>query len=191
MAKVEVDEDALKQLSSTAALLAKLNADPKSRKHLEASIKIHHPEVETEEDVRDRLAAPYAEQIKALEAKLAETTKLFTEDRDSRQARQAEIDTDAAFADLRAKGYTDEGIGEIKKIMVDRKCADPIVAASYFDYTHPPAAHESASWEPQTWELPTAGGGMTDDSMKLLLNNEDAWADREIGAALKDVRRAA
>lgn len=189
MAKIEVEESDVAAAGRALALVNKLNANPKARRKLEAAIKEEFPEVETEEDVVARAAAPHIESIKALEAKLTETNKRLEDDIAARRLAGEERDTNAAFDMLRQAGYQDDGIEKIKAIMVDRKIADPEAAAALFDRQNPPARQEAASWEPQHWDITPKG--MDEQSMKNLFTDEDRWADNQVGHVLTEMRRAA
>lgn len=189
MAKVEIEQSELEELARSRILINKLSASPDAKRHLERSIKTLMPEVETEEDVFNRAAAPHVETIKSLQEQLAATNKRLDDDAKARREDAEQRETTSAFNALRQAGYQEDGIEKIKAIMVDRKIADPEAAAALFDRLNPPPAQEAAGWEPDAWDLTPKG--MDEKSMKLLFDNEDRWADNEVSKVINEERRKA
>jgi len=182
----EVSDQELQTMRNGMALLQQMEADPKSRAHLARAIKGVRPDVETEEDVAERYAAPVREEIGAVAAQMKEFLDAQTK-RDQEAAERAEAaNFETAFARLKKDGYTDEGIERIKGIMVERKIADPEAAALVFDKQNPPAQHEQASWTPATWDLgSTANEGV---DLKAMFQDEERWADQEAAKTLNEIR---
>lgn len=175
------------EMERATSLLHKLNGNPSARKHLEASVKVVMPEVETEDDVAARIAQPYVERV----AKLEETvttlaTSLEAKDKAAVESRE-QADTEAAFGRLEGMGYQPAGIDAIKKLMVERKIADPEAAAALFDRMNPPVANEQPGWAPSSWSMESTAPATTD--VKAMFQDPEAWADGEVGRALADVRR--
>lgn len=169
------------------ALLNQLNGDARSQPLLEQAIKVHHPEVTTEEE---RLQAqvqphlkPVLEGIEAIKARFAKED----EDKAARDQAAVESEITTAFERLAQTGYTEDGLGKIKQLMVDRKIADPEAAAALFDRLNPATTVGADSYTPQTWDLAAAHGGALGDH-KLLFENPDAWTEKAIPQVLSEIR---
>lgn len=168
-------------------LLAKMNANPKARPQLERAVKEVFPDAVTEEE---KVTAQIEPHLKPVSDKMDLVLKRFEEE-DARRAeaaeRQIEADLDAGFDRLRARNYTDDGIEKIKQLMVDRKVADPEVAAAYFEKMNPPAQTEGAGWTPQTWAM-DAGTSDPGTDIAALFADEDRWADNQVSKVLNEIR---
>lgn len=183
----EISDQELATLRGGMQLLQTLNADPKSRKHLEAAIKIKQPDVETEDDVASRIAAPYVAQIDELKTTMQARFDAEDARRKERDEARQQDEFNAAFGKLRAAGYTDEGLEKIKGLMVDRKIADPEAAAAYFDKLNPPVQIGGSGFSPPQWDVTSTTGAPTVDT-KALFTNEERWADNEAAAVLTELR---
>ena len=188
---VEIDEGELATLRRAAGLLGKLNTNPKARQHLERAVKEEYPEVQTEEEQITRYATPYVEK---LESKFSDFQKTITErfDREDK-ARQEAADRrgeDELRSSLqrvkKAYSLTDEGIGKVVELMVERKIADPEAAAAYYERMNPAPAQVASAWEPQTWKVAddNAGGPTTKDWFM----DPEGTSDRVIGDTLREIR---
>lgn len=186
--KVEIDEAEVSALRRAAKVLQELNAKPESRKHLEKGLKVINPDLETEEDVAARLAAPHLAQIEAAN-KRAEALEKRLDDADkaAREAADAAKVT-KALSWLDDQNYTDEGKAEIKKIMEAELIPNVEAAAALFEKRNPkPVSVPGANYESDSWNL---RGDTKDDNLKELFTNEDAWGDKEAARTLNDIRRA-
>lgn len=167
------------------ALLQKLDGDPRTKPLLEDAVKIHFPEVTTERETLERQVTPL---LKPFQETLEKVNQRF-EAEDAAKAAAAEKATEAklasAFQTLAGQGYTEEGIGKIKQLMVDNGIADAFAAAALFDKQNPPAALES-SYQPQTWDL--GAGHAPAQSMEALFKDPDSWADKQVGIVLNEER---
>ena len=114
-------------------LLSDMNSNPTARPLIEKAVKAVHPDVVTEEE---KVTAQIEPHLKPVTDKRDLVLKRFEEEdarRTAAEERQVEQDLDAGFDRLRARNYTDDGIEKIKQLMVERKVADPEVAAAYFE----------------------------------------------------------
>lgn len=181
----EVADADLAVLQNAYALLKEMQADPKAKRDFERAIKAVRPQVETEADVADRIAAPYVEQIKALEDKI---TARFSEE-DTRRAARAEADQERsvsdAFTRLSEQGYTEDGLDKIKALMIDRRIPDPEAAAALFDKQNPKPPSDTPSWEPNYWSNDPNLAVNT----KELFEDSERWADKEVGKVLHEMRK--
>lgn len=185
MAKVEIDEAQLQGMQRAVALLEKLNNSPKARSHLEKAVKAEFPDVKTQDEQIEEIAAPHVakinEAVEALNKRMA--------DMDARERKIAEDEADnkliAAFGRLKGQGYTEEGLAKIAGLMTERRIADPEAAAALFDRMNPkPPPEVPGAWEPQNWNIDQ--NAVTDTA--ALFKDEERWADAEVGRVLQDVR---
>lgn len=183
----QIEDADYEAMSRAVALLQKLNASPKARTHLERAVKAEFPDVVTAEEQADLVARPYIDKIEALEKKL--TDKFDAQEARERKAAEEAADNEliGSFMRLKSNGYTDEGLEKIAGLMKERKIADPEAAAALFDRLNPkPPEAAPSSWEPARWDI--SSNAVTDT--KALFENEDRWADQEVGKVLHEVRTA-
>lgn len=143
---VEITEEDLAYLQKAEGLMKKLHDNKATRPLFDKAVKAH-PELGknyvSAEDVADPIVAPMKEQISKLEKRL--------------QAKEdAEMDShlNSTFKEVQQRyGYTDEGMGELKKMMVDKNIADPEVAAAYWEKKNPPKATESNGFASTAWKF--------------------------------------
>ena len=120
--------------------------------------------------------APEVQRLNKLEKTVTDFIGNFT-------TKEQDAEINAAFGRLREQGYTEEGIGKIKQLMVERKIADPEAGAALFDKINPAKPLEHSGFQPTSWNF----GGMGNDEpdTKMLFENEDLWAEKE---AMKIIR---
>lgn len=183
----EIDDDKLLLLQRSHDVLMKLNGDPNTRPLLERGIKHHFPDVVTEEEAAARMVAPQIEKFQTeVVAPLADELKALRESREQQRAQQTEAELNSAFSEIRrSRGFTDEGIEAVKKLMVDRSIADPHAAAALFAEQNQPAPQDAPGWTPSHWNIDQT---VTDFDLKGLFENEDAWGDRMAAKALNEIR---
>lgn len=122
-------------------------------------------------------AAPYEKKLGELSDKLEKALEKLDNDKVDGQL-------SAKFESLRSKrGYTDEGLEKIKKIMVDEAIANPEIAANHFDTLQP----KNEPTEP-TGYFPTSFIDESDKGTERWFQNEDAAADQEIMTILREAR---
>ena len=187
----EIPDDQLEALVKAATLLQNLSSNPQALSHLERSIKAINPNVETTEEAAARQARPLIEPIQSevaeLRAQLSERIKADDDRRAAAEMALQDKEINSAFQRLQDNdGYTPEGIENIKKLMVDRKIADPEAAAALFSRMHPPAKQEQSSWEPARWNLED---NAVANNVSGLFTDPDKWADNEVGQVLLEERR--
>lgn len=183
---VELSDEQYATLSRAAQFLQEAATAPSTRREFERMAKKIRPEIETTDDVAAEVAKPYIEQLTATNAKLDDFLKAQQEREENAATAAADRARDEAFARLRSEGYTEEGVGEIQKIMVARHIADPEAAAALYDRMNPaPAEPGTGSWEPQSWDYQQPIEGL---DVEGLFKNEDLWADRQIHKILQEER---
>lgn len=144
MPMVEVDSDMLQQLQMAYNLQKSLHDDDASRADYEAALKKKFGDkVKTSAEKAAPYLSPLEKKIEALEAKLKAKEDGEFDDNINQTFKRLKNDN----------GFTDEGIEEIKKIMVERKVADPEVAAAYFEKRNPPKVIESSGYGESGWNF--------------------------------------
>lgn len=185
---VAVDAATLDLLTRSHKVLNTLNGNPQARAHLEDSLKVVFPDVKTEREVAADLTAPVIAQLEEKLKPVIDTVNSIAADRDAAIKHHTEVQLASAFDEMRrTRGFTDEGIEQVKKLMVDRNIADPQAAAALFAEQNPPQTQEAPSWAPQHWSMEQTTGGDA-DSLKQLFADEDRWADNMVGQALNEHR---
>jgi hypothetical protein len=189
MAEVVIDEAELNTLVAAKKLLEQLNGHKDTRPMLQRAIKVHHPEVQTEEDVAEQYAAPIRSEVQQSLSKIEERIAAL----DAREARVKEQDTllemQSSFGRLKEQfGYNDDGIEKIKQLMVDRSIPDPEAAAALFERLNPAPVETRSSWSPDRYNFENDA---VDHDVKGLFENPDKWEDAMIGKVLLDERKHA
>ena len=148
----EIDDGELQELRNAQDLVRKLTTNPKSKRFFEKGVKEINPEFQTEEDI----AKPFVDPI---QARLDEIDKVV-------KTRFQKMDEDAIdskiserFSELRkVHGYTDEGIDNVKKIMVERKIPDVDAAVALFEKQNKPKAEPLPGLTPSSWGFGSNSG---------------------------------
>lgn len=171
-----INSDAPDEGQVARAVLNRLIANPKTRARALTLLKETHPDLPIPEV--DALA-PVNDRMAALEKQNGELLKRL-ENREQDEA------IERRFARLqRERGFTDEGIGAIKQLMVDKSLADPDAAADHYEADlarkNPPKSTEpGASWTGDSY-LDTA-----DEAVAAWFKDPDGMVDKEINAVLQE-----
>jgi hypothetical protein len=182
----DVDEATLATLQRSHDVLMKLNGDTRTRGLLEKGLKVHFPEVTTEEEAAARIVEPHLAAIREEMKPLAEGVQALLDQRKDDATARTTAQLEETFSHIRKnRGFTDEGIEQVKKLMVDRNIADPMAAAALFAEQNPPAPEAAAGFAPQHWNLDQ---NVTDFDVKGLFENEDRWADAMASKTLNEIR---
>jgi len=162
----EFTEEQARVLLGSQKLLDSLLKNPKTKRAAEKLVKELHPDVVTTDDI----AAPYVERIDEIDKRLSKFL-------DKMEGDKAEDQFAKQIALLKnTRGFTDEGIDQVKKLMVEKSIPDAIVAADHWERLNPPKSQAPSTFSPQNWGI----GAETDDpDLKLLFKDPDAWAERE------------
>lgn len=174
MALTEIDEQQLATLKAGYALLDSMMKNPKTKSDAEKLIKQVKPEMVTTADI----LAPVDEKVEGLRKDFQEFAKKQIE-------REQDNELKAGFDALRKRGYQDEGLEAIQKLMIERKIADIEAAAALFDRMNPPKPQAASGFAGTEWGF---GRQTEDPDLKLLFGDPDAWADKEIGKVLAEAR---
>lgn len=181
----EISDDQLAVFQRGMALLQEASTKPETRRDFERLVKKLRPDVETTDDIAANAAAPYVERIEAATSRIDDFIAAQAKQQADALEAQSDRLRDEAFGRLRQDGYTDDGLGAIKQLMVDRNIADPEAAAALFDRMNPKPIEGTSSWEPPAWDL---RGNAVERDVDGLFQNADAWADKEVYNVLKDIR---
>jgi hypothetical protein len=192
MAKIEIDEDDYKRLSTLGTIANQIYQHPKGRLMLEEAQKLVQPNAPTPAlDAVNAQQAPLEEVNKKLEA----LTDMMSKDKAERET-QAKVDQvgrmqEESFAKLRTNsGYTDAGIDAVKKIMSEKGILNPIDAAILWERYEPQATIATPTGSnsvPLIEKLQTN----TDETFKQLFESRGenpAALDKLIKGALDDFR---
>jgi len=163
----EISNEALQVLQASYQVLDKLMGNPKTKAATEKLIKEQFPHAVTSQDLADPIIQPLQEKLKEL-----------TDWKEKYESDKLDDQLKAAFKRMKdEQHFTDEGIERVKKLMVDRKIADPEAAAALWEKQNPPPAVKPTALTPSTWTIPGEGEG--EDKYKRLVENEDAFAREE------------
>jgi len=167
---VEINDEYARILNGSKALLDKLLQSPKTRRAAERLIKEHYPDTVISEDITEPYVKEMNEKVDGLTKEFKDFVKDFKGSKlDDKLAR--DIQTLKSERD-----WTDEGIEKLKKLMIDKEIPDIIVAADHYDRIHPPTKQGPSLMAPLDWGF---GRKTEDPDMKLLFEDEDAWAEQE------------
>lgn len=167
------------------ALHNQLLADPKTRKKALRLIKEKFPdasipEIDAAEPMETEISAIGKKVEEALTELRADNKKL----RDELATKEQDQQIVGKFSALKAaRGYTDEGLDNIKKLMVDKSIADPEAAADHFDALN----YKPAPIEPSSW-AGTSYLNVKDEGVKSWLDDPDGMTDRAINEVLTEAR---
>lgn len=172
----EISDEEWQVLQGSKKLMDQLLKHPKTKRDVERAVKTLHPDTVTSEDFEK----PIVDKIDGLEKKLDEYFKAEQEKRIDEQLSNG-------FSELRKSGLTDDGIEKVKKIMLEKHIADPIVAGAYFEKINPPPPPQApSSLTPAGWGF---GAPTKDESLKELFADEDAWADKMAVTAWNETKQ--
>ena len=185
----DISDQELARLRGLEAMVNKLEGDPRSNALIEQAVKIHHPEVRTQQEVVTEainpVLAPVNETLAAVQAQLKE----IADERKALAESAATNSLNSTFASLQSQhGFTDDGLTKIKELMVERKIADPEAAAALFLQQNPPKPTDAPAWQPSNWDIGSTAGANAAPDMKELFENEDAWADKTAAQTLNSIR---
>ena len=146
MAIVQIDEADLLQYRQLHGAAQAILANPESRKLLQKAQKIVNPQARIPEvEIEERVQA----EVGGVREELAKLTKRLDEDAQARQttAQAAEITAtwDKQKADLRRRGFTDDGIRKIEEHALAESIPNLRAAANDYLAQNPPPAPEAPS----------------------------------------------
>jgi membrane-associated HD superfamily phosphohydrolase len=143
MSLVQVDESELATLKAAYDLQNKLYTG-KNKRGYEKLLKEEFGErVQTTDDIADQYTAPLKKELD----ELREWKKSLEEKEQDNHLKQT-------FESLKnTRGYTDEGIGQIQKIMLEKKIADAEAAADHWEKKNPAKPAESNGFGESGWNF--------------------------------------
>lgn len=171
MGQVVIDQGELETLRVAHRLLDGLVSDPRTKKNVERQIKTLMPQVRTSEEEAEPFVADLKNQINRLESKIRK-----------REEDEQDAEINGAFDRLADAGVTDDGIDQIKKLMIKRKIADPEAAWALWERQNS-SPIEATGLRPNKWDVKNLTGG-TD--INDLMNNPDDWSEREAIKVMKE-----
>jgi hypothetical protein len=168
----EISDAEYRQLAAARTLLGTMAQRPDTKRATERIIKHLIPQFTTS----DEHQLPLIKEV----ARTSQKVDKFVQDFENSKIDES---LKRSFKRLSDAGYTEDGIGEIKKLMIDRRIPDPEAAAALWDKRQPPRPQVPSALAPARWNFGEAGG---DKDLELLFKDEDAWADREAIRAWND-----
>lgn len=187
MAGVTLTDEQYATMKRAVDFLQEAATKPETRRGFEKIAKTLRPEIETTEDIAASYAAPHIEELNATRAKLDEFLAAQTKREQDAADAAADRRLNEAFERQRAAGYTEEGIGKIKQLMIDRGIADPEAAAALFDRQNPKPSDIPGAWEPDHWNIRTDA---VENDVEGLFRDPDKWADKATYSILAEMRGA-
>lgn len=193
--QIEIDEGeyrALQQRASSAEDARKvvdaLSSNPKTRRVFLQSLKAIAPNtVIPEIDA----AAPYEAQLNAMKKQMdddrLERQKEKDDEQKEKMSRTAQENIDFGRKMLRSKGYNDDGVAGVEKLMGDRGIVDYDIAETYFAKQNPPAEPIfNAGNYGRNFGLTDVDEGDADH--KLLMEKPEAWKNKTINKFVQEMR---
>jgi len=158
------------EIADLAALADQLASNPATRKEMlrltkKISPNTPIPEIDVEHQISS-FAKPYVEKINGLESQLSEMRL-----KDSILSKQSE---------LKKKGFSDEEISEVQKLMVEKQIPNYETAADFFRMQKQTATPTPSTMTPISLPANAMSAG------KLGLNR---WAQGEAFSAINDLRQ--
>lgn len=185
MPMIEIDENEYRDLMQTKALkttVEQMMANPAARRKLLEARKAVDPNASIPEI---DAAAPVEAAVSEVKNEFAALRKELAEEKAAREQAEKLAALNGRWekgrADLRAQGYTDEGIAEIEKVMEAEGIANHAAAAAYYDRLHPPAEPVV----PTSTKFDIFQPPAKDDVMKLLHDGDD---DGFLNTVIAEVR---
>lgn len=184
----EVSDDDLTVLQRGFRLLQTLNGHPDARPLLEKALKAVDPKIQTTEEQAHAVMAPALVEVTRLTEELKAERDARTQAEKARVEAEEQANYEGAFRRMRdgAEGLTAEGEEEVRKIMVERKIADPEAAFLVFQKNNPKIDTSRPSYLPDTWNFQDDA---VENDIGLLWERPDRWADQMIPKILADERR--
>ena len=162
----EISDAELRVFQNAKTVLEKLTNSPKTKRDAEKLIKEHYPEVVTTDDVVE----PVLSEVKALGKRFDD---YINGEKGNKLDSKLAKDIDYLKSE---RSFTDDGIETLKKLMVSKEIPDIVVAADHWAALNPPKPQEPSILAPTDWGF----GRKTEDAdLKLLFEDEDAWAEKE------------
>lgn len=157
------------------ALHNQLLADPKTRKATLKLIKQKFPDA----------TIPEIDAALPVENDVAELRKMVTDLTTTIKNEREDAKIQNRFSAIKAqRGYTDEGLQGIQKLMVEKSIADPEAAADHYDRIN----YRPEPIQPMAYSGSRAFNTPDSDSMKAWLENPDGMVDSIIGEVLTESR---
>ena len=174
----EVSAEDWNVANGARALLDKLLKSPKTQLAAQRLIKQAVPDaqIETVED-------------NPIYTELQETRSTLRDLQKTLENRDIDDKLEREFDKLRGQGFTDDGIEAVKKLMVERKIPHASDAAAVYEKMNPPKPTERPSgYSGSDWGF--GRNDEKDDDRQLLLQNEDAYAEREARRFLDELAKS-
>ena len=188
MASVELDEVELQRLQKQDRTVHALMANPQAKKKIFEAYKVVEPNARIPElEMEEAAKAPVMELEKTVKELRDEIAADKAEREKNRKLDSLNGSMERGFAKLRADGWMDDGIENVKKLMEEKGYIDPEDAAAIYLSKHPPQTPATPSGT-GSWNFmePPAGDG--DSYTKTLLASKSAADNEQL--AMTEARKA-
>lgn len=189
MPLIEIDDVELAALRNNKKVLDTLGGNAKTRQRLLGLIKEVAPGTAIPEI---DAAAPVLEVVKGLNDRFDEFDKRMKErDADDIKTKsQREIDDSITRGRtmLRQRGYTEDGVEQVEKLMQQRGLIDYEAAAALFEKNEPKDEAVMPTDYARGWDF--ASPADNDEDHKLLLKDPAAFARKETNKFLRELKTA-
>lgn len=190
MAKVEIDEEEVRQLSGLRQTVSTLWANPQARKLIQQAQKIVDPKAKTPDlDQEAAVLEPVNALAKKFDEYIEKTEAEKAEERKNRKISELKAIQDNGFAELRRQKYTDEGLKKVQAVMDEKGLLDPLDAAKLLEASMPQQTPVtpggSGAWN--FTELPAEGA----DHLKKMIDTKgqnDLIAEKMAWEAINEIR---
>lgn len=188
MAKIEIDEVEYAQRKALSDFVQSALSNPKTRRQVlevQKALDPNRPIPELD------ASAPLMEEIKSLRDEMAADKKARLEAEQNREDEAKLARTRGRWNDgrekLKTRGYTEEGIKAIEKIMEDEGVLNHDIAAAHFDKLNPPPSPVTTG--SNRWSfLPSKDDGGDDLMKKLMAGDDEGFLQGSLGQVFNDIR---
>lgn len=173
----ELSDEEFAIYQGSKALMDELLKSPQTKRAQEKLIKQLHPNTVISEDHEAPLRGEIDELKKTVSDYITAQTNKAIDDKLGKD-----------FDALRSEGFTDDGIEQVKRIMVDRQIRSPVDAAAVWRKLNPtPATVPSLDYS-TGWGIGAAAASK-DEEQALLFKDDDAWLDRMVPRIVADAKK--
>lgn len=191
---VQITKADLATLQKSFTLLNKLWDDPEHGGDLKRAAKKVDPSLRIPEiDVAEPLLAPIRAEMEAFKTQMSEKDAAIAAMKQERDDEKALDKLRGTLSDAQKKyRLTDDGMAEVKKIMVERNIADPMAAAAFVVSEIEPAKPVTGTnFGPSDLNVFGIDGKSAEEDVKALHENPMKWMDKAVPEILAEFDREA
>jgi hypothetical protein len=193
MAKtVEIDEVELLRSQQLRATVEKILAHPEGRELVERAHKLVDPNAKTPALDAKKVVTEPIEQVRTELANFIKAQNEANEKREAEANRSAiKNKVDAGMAELKARGWTTDGLKAVETLMEEKGLLDPLDAADLYEKRNPPPIPTTPSGGGWNFpEIPKDGGDAYEKALLDSKGQNDLIAERQAMEVLNEIRGA-